>query len=286
VAKPWLGNFLAQSERGPTFYLINTGPLQLVDTLEVFSSWYIPQELLYLVGGIFLPLYFFGLSWLWKTQQKAAIFLGLWSILPVLTSWTSSLLKPNFLSRYFVYCIPAFLVVIAAGLWSIYNKTPNYRYLAGFLLSGILLLNIASYINYNTTYQNQDWKGITNYIVQNSKQGDLILFANPYGYLTPAFDYYYVTILGSPGNLERHSVPVDWSVLPVKQTTDKSVKEMVVDMFNSHQRVWLIRKHDNTGPWWLENVINNIPGEFKAVYYKELNSTEQGLLAFALYVRN
>ena len=61
---------------------------------------------------------------------------------------------------------------------------------------------------------------------------------------------------------------------------------MVVDMFNSHQRVWLIRKHDNTGPWWLENVINNIPGEFKAVYYKELNSTEQGLLAFALYVRN
>lgn len=270
---PWLGNFMEQAQAGPAFYLNFTGPSQITETIEAFASWDIPNSYVYLTGGVFLPLFVLGLIWLWKNQARLGWFLLNWCLLPVITSWLSSLLRPNFLVRYMVFCLPAFLIIVAVGIWSLYSRGRLLAYAALVLVVG---LNMISYLNYSKNYNYQNWRGIVNYIVENRQEGDVIFLATPEGYTREPFDYYYRYQLGSPGNMPRN-------VLPTQVTP-----EMVAKLFNGPKRVWMLASYDNNDNivWATETVKSKIPSEFKPVYNKEYPASEQGTLALTLWVKN
>lgn len=284
---PWFDNFLIHSRSGTVNYLAgNIGPEQMVKAVEGFSSWFSPAELVYLVGAVFLPLYIFGLGWLWQNQRKLAILLANWSLLPLLTSWLSSQLRPNFMPRYFIFCVPAFLIIVAAGICASSKVSMRIAPIMPYLLLGLAVgLNLIACNNYNDHYRSQNWRGMVNYIVKNHQKDDLILFTNPYGYAVAPFDYYYAYNLGSPGQMERRSVPHDYFPRLPQPDSRKTVREMVVDLVKNRRRVWVVSIFNDSGKWGYENVTKNIPSSFKSVYYKEYLSTEQGKIAFALYVK-
>jgi uncharacterized membrane protein len=267
---PWLGKFLEQAKNGPAFYT-NNGPKQLLEALTDFSSAFVPDSYLLLVGAFFLPLYALGMVHLWQKQPKIAVFLASWGFLPVITVWLSSLIRPNFAVRYFVFCVPAYLLVIAVGGWKLYSF---WKIGAALALVAVLCLNLGSIVNYNRSYYYQDWRGMVNYIVDHRQPNDLIFLANPWGYTKGPFDYYYAYQLNSPGNMQFQTV-----------TDQAQVKPQVASMFQTHQRVWMVSVYDGYKDWITNSVFPSIPPGFKVSYRQKYNNPEQGILELVLFER-
>ncbi len=268
---PWLKNFIEVSNAGQPFYLTNTGPEQLVETFQFFSSRFLSYNYAYIAALIVAPFFAFGLYWLWRKRLKMFFFLLCWSVLPILTAWLSSLIRPNFTPRYFVFCLPAFLIIVAVGIWNIPIRAKVLPYLALLVIMGI---NGLSYVHYVRSYENQDWRGLVNYVVQNKQEGDIILLGNPDGYIAANFDYYYKYNLDTPGNLERRFV-----------AQQANCKENVAEIFQGRQRVWLVYAEDGNYNFVKQNIYPNLPAEYKQIYFTEYYATEQTPIALALYSR-
>lgn len=264
---PWLSNFLLQTTYGLTFFT-NTGPSQLIATLVAFSSEFIPNGYLMLVGAVFLPLYLIGLIWVWQNRAKMAVFLFCSSLLPVFTSWLSSLIRPNFGIRYFMFCVPTFLMTVAVGIWVLARYWKYAPYLA---LLAVLGLNLISEVNYTQHYSYQDWRGMVNHIVANQQDNDLIFLSNPWNYTQPSFDYYYLHQLAAPGNLDRLAV-----------TDQAKVKEQVASIFKNRQRIWMVSLYDGYGNWVINNIFPNLPPGYKSTFKMQYGNPEQSILELIL----
>lgn len=276
---PWLGNFLEQAKSGNAFYLKNQGFSQLAETLEAFSGWFIDMQYKFLLGALVGPLFVLGALWLWRNQQRMFWLLMTWSLLPVLTAWTSSLVRPNFAMRYFVFCLPAYLIIVATGIWSVERYKQFIPYVATL---AVVLLNMIAILNYNNNYTNQDWRTLVNYVIANQQPGDIVIYGNPDGYTFTAFDYYYQLNYGSPGNIERYQVP---SNLFSRQNTP-SPSETIASLLKDRKRVWVVNAYDGNANWIVENINPNVTKNFRYVFYKEYPSAEQGSIALSLLERN
>src|SRR5579871_6540451 len=105
----------------------------------------------------------------WRCQ-----FLLLWLVFPVALTVLLSFARPVFLGRYMIFCLPAFLLLAAAGLTRL--RPP---WLLGVALSVILLLCLPgiSFV-YGHDFDNErDASGAaTNIILDHSEPGDAIIF--------------------------------------------------------------------------------------------------------------
>jgi mannosyltransferase len=101
-------------------------------------------------------------------------FLLVWLIFPVILVVVLSLARPLFLGRYFIFCLPALVILAAAGLAKL---TP--RWLLGASLAAILLLSLQgtfSYYDHDFDLERDDSQAATNYILDHAQPGDAILF--------------------------------------------------------------------------------------------------------------
>jgi mannosyltransferase len=120
------------------------------------------------------------------------VFLLTWLLFPILFVFLVSQLKPLFVNRYFVFTIPALVVLVAAGLARIRPRV---------LLGGILLVfGLLSLRGDSTYYQKdfdifrEDWRSASRYVLANSQPGDVILFHQP---LTRMPYEYYRTVISA-----------------------------------------------------------------------------------------
>ncbi len=263
---PYFGNFLKHTNGRSAVYYSNKGPEQLLEAWQDLGTFFITNGLLWICGAVFAPLFILGLRELWQSKPRLALWLGLWAMLPIATSWLSSLLQPNFKGYYFACCVPPFLLLAAVGLWSLRKQGRFVPYLA---LGLVLSLSVVAHLNYRQNYQTQEMRGVVNYIADNRQNNDLIFLANPYGYLFWGFDYYYDYGLKTPGNLDRQWLP------------DVANRQQVIDLFKNRERVWLVTSYDGD-PWLDKQIIPNIPSEFKSTFYKYYPGP-QGDIALSLY---
>jgi mannosyltransferase len=105
------------------------------------------------------------------------IFLLLWFIFPIFFVFLLSQLKPLFVIRYFVFTIPAIVLLAAAGLAQIRPRVLPAATLAMF---GLLSLNgVASFYQKDFDIFREDWRSASRYILANAQPGDVILFHQP-----------------------------------------------------------------------------------------------------------
>lgn len=290
---PYFPNFLEQARLGSsTGGYAATSPRQFLEVIEGLSSYFVPASLAFVSGALFLPLYLLGLVWFWQNQRRIGIWLALWSFLPVMTSWLSSFIRPNFSWRLFVCCLPAFLLIVAAGLWSLRGplftvafgieeriKRQQFRLVPAILLSLLIFVNLAACLNYNQNYKNHDWRGLVNHIVADRQEGDIVFLNNRWGFTLGPFDYYYRYNLGSPGNLERVWIT----------DTDPSVGAKISEKFGNAKRVWMVGFYSHgkdDGAEWIQNqILPNIPSNYKQAYYEEFKATDERSLGLSLLVR-
>jgi len=114
-----------------------------------------------------------GQSWeVWRAQ-----FLLLWLLFPIGLTIVVSIVRPVFLARYLIFCLPALLILVAAGL----ARLRNSWLLAG-ALAGVLLLALPgiSFVYDHDLDAERDAAGAaTNFILDRAQPGDAIFFHIP-----------------------------------------------------------------------------------------------------------
>lgn len=140
-----------------------------------------------LLAGLFLlfgSLFVLGLANIWK-QQDLGLFLTLWLVIPTMgVLGISALTDMSYNVRYASMSLPAFFLILTAGVFSIRKSVIQ----TAFLLA-ILSVNSVALINYyfNPRYEREDARSAAKYLESAVRQGDVILVLGS----TTALRYYY-----------------------------------------------------------------------------------------------
>lgn len=175
----------------------------------------------------------------WRTQ-----FLLLWLIFPVLLTVVLSFARPVFLARYLIFCLPALIVLAAAGLARL-----RQAWLLGSIWAAILLfcLQGVTFVYSRDFDDERDASGIaTNFILDHTQPGDAILFhiaatRVPYEFFRSQRAG---TNMASP-NLQSQLgpeiiFPSHGPGLDYRDFTGKPSAESVSSAAQTHPRVWIM----------------------------------------------
>ena len=112
----------------------------------------------------------------WRVPWNAwrARFLIVWLLFPILFTLAFSIVRPLFLSRYFVFCLPALVLLAGAGLACVNRAWLLAPALGVFLV--VSLKGTLSYYDHDFDLTRDNWAGASNYVLARSRPGDALLF--------------------------------------------------------------------------------------------------------------
>ncbi len=172
-------------------------------------------------------------------------------VLPVIILFAVSFVKPVFTPRYFIIFLPFYTFLAAIGIehfkkrWLIFGAIAVLVFISSFSLWGWYSSDESQEIN-----QNEDWRGVTSYIISNAETGDAIIFYHPMIRL----EYeYYINRMETPQNAP---VPVHYCYsdeeelniyyLPPGLTHGHDIPDpdgSILDRLSGYERVWLVLSH-------------------------------------------
>jgi mannosyltransferase len=168
--------FVSKTGAGAIRWIPRPGVRELLDYAEHLAGnggpplllLYVAASLAAIVplGGLFGR----GAGWdVWRRQ-----FLLIWLLFPVALTVLLSLARPVFLARYLVFCLPALIVLAAAGLARL-----RKAWLLAICLTAMLLLSLRgtfSYYDHDFDLERDGSEAAANYIYEHAQPGDAILF--------------------------------------------------------------------------------------------------------------
>jgi mannosyltransferase len=180
----------------------------------------------------------------WRCQ-----FLLLWLLFPIFLTVLLSFARPVFLPRYMIFCLPALLILVAAGLARL------NRWLLPPTLVVVLLLALqgTAFVYFHDFDKERDASGAaTNFILDHAQPGDVIIFhiaetRVPYEFFrslragTNAASPDFTGRLGPEILFPRHGAGLDY-----RDFTGKPTPEFIRASVQNHPRVWLMLM--NNGP--------------------------------------
>ncbi|HWW15059.1 MAG TPA: hypothetical protein VN310_10400 [Candidatus Dormibacteraeota bacterium] len=172
----------------------------------------------------------------WRVQ-----FLLIWMIFPVALALLLSMARPLFLARYFAFCLPALIILAAAGLASL-----RKAWMTGVCLAVMLLLSLQgtlSYYDHDFDLERDGSEAAANYIYDHAQPGDAILFhiaegRVPYefvGSLRRTTDAHSSSALGPTIIFPRHGDHLDY-----RDVTGKPSSEFMHSVPETYARVWVV----------------------------------------------
>jgi mannosyltransferase len=175
----------------------------------------------------------------WRAQ-----FLLIWLLFPVALTFLLSFARPVFLGRYMIFCLPALLILVAAGLARLQNV-----WLLGASLSVILLLCLqGTFFVYDHDFDNERdaSAAVSNFILDHSLPGDAIVFH--IAATRVAYEFFRSSRAGEntvsphfteqPGSeiiFPRHGERLDY-----RDFTGKPTEDLLRAAGASHARVWVM----------------------------------------------
>ena len=167
-------------------------------------------------------------------------FLWIWLIFPVALTVLLSMARPLFLGRYFIFCLPALVILAAAGVARL-----RQTWLLGVTLAAMLLLSLqgtASYYDRDFDLERDDSRGAANYILDHAQPGDAILF-----HIAEArvpYEFFKAIRASEPSGgaadgpeiiYPRHGDHLDY-----RDFTGKPSSDFVQSVPSHYSRVWLV----------------------------------------------
>jgi mannosyltransferase len=110
----------------------------------------------------------------------------LWLLVPLSVVISASLVKPLFVTRYLSPCMPALIVLVAAGIARL--RPP---FLAGVLFAAIVGGSMAGTISYyhaDFDVVRGDWRAASRFVLAQTQPGDTVFFYQSYG--NAPFEFY------------------------------------------------------------------------------------------------
>jgi mannosyltransferase len=122
--------------------------------------------------------------------KLAVLMISLWLLFPLVAMFGLSYLKPIFISRYLVMCVPAGVLLVAHGIFVLEGLFSRGRIASSIVLLSLLALTLVSARTYFACFPTygHDWRGVTSYILSNQQPHDAAIFYNFSGHRV--FDYY------------------------------------------------------------------------------------------------
>lgn len=174
--------FLKQTSAGsPTWGL--TGISIITTTITQFSGY------LEYLAVIFVLIFIVGIVFL--VINKEIRYFGLLAILSILISFIGTYVFSTMSSispRHLIFILPFYFITIAAAFCLI-PRTIDYQKVAVVLLIIICLLNLPYLSTYYTSYSKEDWRGMSDTLVNITDEGDYVVPVP--SYMSLPLDYYY-----------------------------------------------------------------------------------------------
>lgn len=182
---------------------------------------------------------------IWRLQ-----FLLLWFLLPILLTVVLSFARPVFLPRYMIFCLPALVILAAAGLERLHRP-----WMLGAALAVMLLLSLQGvFFVYGHDFdQERDASLVaSNFVLDHAEPGDAILFhiaetRIPYEFalsLRSGKDRGTPALSASPGPeiiFPRHGLRLEY-----RDFTGKPGEQFVQQAVVTYPRLWVMLMHNGT----------------------------------------
>jgi len=129
----------------------------------------------------------------WHTRRAQRVsweswryrFLMCWLLIPLLLTLGLSVVKPLFVPRYFIFCLPALLLLVACGVARLRPAAllvPSLLFLLALSFRGT-----AAYYKQDLDIQRDDWRAATGFVLNQTQAGDALLFHVPMGRMSYEF---------------------------------------------------------------------------------------------------
>jgi hypothetical protein len=181
-----------------------------------------------------------------ETQVSSAAwgygFLAHWLIFPIALTLLVSLAKPLFVPRYFIFCLPALLLLVAAGIARL--RLLWLRTAVVILLLALSFRGAAGYYKRDLDIQRDDWRAVSRYLLSKAQPGDALLFHVPMGRMP--YEFYHSLLKppsASPVVLYPHHADDRLTFLDfVEKPNDAEIEQRLTE----HLRVWLVLTYAET----------------------------------------
>jgi mannosyltransferase len=179
-----------------------------------------------------------GLRVSWEAWRYRV--LVLWLAFPVVVTLGLSLVKALFVPRYFIFCLPALLLLVSCGvarLRSAWLVAPAALFLLALSFRG----TVDSY-DRDLDIQRDDWRAATQYLLSRAQSGDALLFHVPMGRMP--YEFYHSTLgtAGGPVVLYPHHADHLTFLDFVEKPNDTEIERLLPQ----HQRAWLVLTYAET----------------------------------------
>ncbi len=162
-----------------------------------------------------------------------------WLFVPVIVVLAASVVRQLFLARYLNPCLPALILIVAAGITRL--RPPVLAWVLGAAISAFSVLGAVSYYRQDFDLERDDWRAATSYVLDHALPGDGAFFYLNFGRLP--FEFY---------RSQRHPSQVWPEALVAANGSDwgyrdslfASLGEALRDAQPAGDRVWLLLSLD------------------------------------------
>jgi hypothetical protein len=176
---------------------------------------------------------------LWESWRY--LFLVLWLLFPILLTLGLSLVKPVFVPRYFIFCLPALLLLVACGVTRI---RPAWLMVPAVLLLFVLSLRgTVGFYQQDLDIQRDDWRAATRYLLNHAEPDDALLVHVPMGRMPYEF---YRSVLDPTSAAPVVLYPHHGDRLTFLDFVEKPDSAELERLLPQHSRAWLVLTYAET----------------------------------------
>jgi mannosyltransferase len=169
-------------------------------------------------------------------------FLLVWLLFPILLVLLLSIFRPLFLPRYFIFCLPPLLLLVAVGFRRI---RPVWQVPLIVFCLALSLRGTVAYYTHDFDNERDDWRSASNYILDHAQAGDALLFHVPMGRMPYE---YYRSLENNPLSLSAPQVlyPYHGSGITFLDFVEKPDYARLSNEAPKYPRIWVILSHAET----------------------------------------
>ncbi|MCJ7445931.1 MAG: hypothetical protein MUO26_15660, partial [Methanotrichaceae archaeon] len=188
-----------------------------------------------IIGMILFTVFLYGLYVSLEEYKEETVLSAIWVLLPIMSAFLLAF-KINILSKYILFVLPVYLIIISRGLINIKKSQP--------ILFVVLLLIIFSsnIVQLNKTFNTQfeDWRSAALYLKANSSPDDIIIIVP--AYTMDGLTYYGVDldmVLGLDiWNSRKLNETMD--VWTPRWYTEQNLVEEVENLSLKYPKTWIV----------------------------------------------
>jgi mannosyltransferase len=167
-------------------------------------------------------------------------FLLCWLIFPIALTLALSLVKPLFVPRYFIFCLPALLLLVACG---VARLRPVLMVPALLLVLVLSVRGTVSSYKQDMDIQRDDWRAATDYLLNHAEAGDALLFHVPMGRMPYEF---YHSVLGTTSTAPVVLYPHHGDRVTFLDFVEKPNDAQLESLLPQYARAWLVLTYAET----------------------------------------